>query len=81
MSKYCLSAECTEDNLATIRIRVFGKDFVCNIIEILPFQTIIDLGLEIGTRLIKRQPLRIFIWGDDLKWGIESREISNPRIN
>jgi hypothetical protein len=39
MPKYRLSATF---NLATIRVRIFGKDFVNNIIEILPIQTIID---------------------------------------
>jgi hypothetical protein len=44
MSKYRLSAEYTDDNLAIIRVRVFGKDFVNSIIEISPIQITIDSG-------------------------------------
>jgi hypothetical protein len=46
MSKYCISAECTENNLAItnteIRIRVFGKDFINNIVETSLIQIITD---------------------------------------
>jgi hypothetical protein len=42
MSKYRLLAEYIEDNLAIIRVCVFGKDFVNNIIEISAIQIIID---------------------------------------
>jgi hypothetical protein len=53
MSKYRLSVECTEDNLTTIRVRLFEKDFVNNIIEISPIQIIIDSRDEIDSRLVK----------------------------